>query len=152
MWRNLIFPSNVIVVDICEFCLASSRSPFFRVTSFEFFFGEWSLPISQQCGLDEFKSLPTVGLTNHSILFPETHLIQRYAYEADQPGQWDSGQGPMLTPPDNGTPGPGLGRQHSSVGWLLATSATARKVSEISLTEKTELRNRERRREAEGYK
>lgn len=33
----------------------------------------------------------------------------------------------MLTPLDKDTLGPGLGKQHSSVGWLPATSATARK-------------------------
>lgn len=29
MWQNLIFSSNVIIADICGFCLASSHSPFF---------------------------------------------------------------------------------------------------------------------------
>lgn len=45
--------------------------------------------------------LPTSGLTKHSILSPETHLIQRYAYEIKQPGQRGSVQGALLTPLDN---------------------------------------------------
>lgn len=96
MQRNLIFPSNVIMADICGFCLASSHSLFFS-NILLIFIWETTPPNLPAMRFRWIKSTLTSGLTNHSILSPETQLIQRRAHEINPPGQSDSVQGPLPT-------------------------------------------------------
>lgn len=82
--------------------------------------------------------LPTSGLTKHSILSPETHPTQRYAYEIKHQANKTRSRELCSHHWATGTAGlRPLGKQHSSVEWLVATSTTARKESlKMNLTEK----------------
>lgn len=57
LYKGVFFPSNIIVRDICGFCLASSY-PHSSGTSFKLSFGEEPLLMAHQCDLDKSRSLP----------------------------------------------------------------------------------------------
>lgn len=135
---HLIFPSPVIVVDICGFCQASSQSPFFCTVLLISLWGTippylsatWFRWISVYSPLQAWPST-AFCLLKHTW-FKDTHMkSSSRANEARSrelcSHHWTTGTAGLCL----------LGKQHSSVEWLVATSTTARQESlNMNLTEK----------------
>lgn len=127
MQRNLIFSSNVIIADICGFCLASSHSLFFS-NILLIFVWETTLPTSQPGSFDESSLLPlqawpitALYLLKHNwfkdVHMKSTHQANRTQSRDLCPHYWRTGTLYLQL----------RSKEHSSLEWLVTIFAVARK-------------------------